>query len=125
MATRCLYGPGSKLHAPSKVGARETDMGNKTVKVADLLERANRMLAAPGSTREGRVAVSVFIESILHETRNYAGFRYLDMDMGADGQWTWGDDTRREYFAAKGIVRVVKCADDPGQCVPIGGHVCK
>ena len=73
----------------------------KTVKVADLVNRANHMLqwSADDLTRE-RQAIAVFVEGVLHDANGYAGYTYLatqwDPDAAAlrDGY----DDTRRRYY---------------------------
>jgi len=49
----------------------------KTVSVQSIRDSVNRMIAAPKSTQEGRVALSVFLSSLLLETGNYHGFNYL------------------------------------------------
>lgn len=53
-------------------------MGRKTFSVEALLRTVNAALAAPGSTPDGREGMSVMLEHVLHETGNYAGFRYLE-----------------------------------------------
>lgn len=57
-------------------------MARKTITVADLVAKTNRMIAAskeniPHDT-EGRLALCTLIESVLHDTGNYRGFQYLD-----------------------------------------------
>ena len=52
-------------------------MSRKTLPVTQIVERANEMLAAPGSTPEGREAICVMVESLLLEAGRYGGFRYL------------------------------------------------
>ncbi len=75
----------------------------KTVDVASLVEDVNRMLAAEGSTRDGRVALAVLIESVLMRTGNYRGFGYLGAEFeqkadGSTGLRREYDDTRRHYY---------------------------
>jgi hypothetical protein len=90
-----------------------------------LLEQVNAMLAAPGGSREGRIALSVLLEKNLHEARIYAGFRYLEVNHTGLKLWhefldrsredglydeayneaykiryqeAFGDDSRRSYY---------------------------
>ena len=99
----------------------------KTIKVARVLEMANRYLASEDTPltlaqvhrREG---VASLLSSILHETGNYAGFSYLDdywlqrpvftaAETGAfnpaSGTWTEGvrnpdcDESRVHYFCSR------------------------
>jgi hypothetical protein len=59
-------------------------------KAATLLkEQVNDMLAAPGGTREGRIALSVLLERNLHDAGIYLGYHYLEID--ADGLRRWHD----------------------------------
>jgi len=94
----------------------------KTIKVEALKIKVNGMLLASQGTgtnmvREGYI---VLLEDILHETDNYAGFRYLDkkdmeqnkgdnelpgvnfddngMVMDMEVRFVNTDDTRRYYF---------------------------
>ena len=80
-------------------------MSRKTYPVASLVSDANTMLAAPGSTRDGRIAIAILVERVLMDTGNYKGFQYLaseflpaaeqtDTNVLRDGY----DDTRRRYF---------------------------
>jgi hypothetical protein len=48
-----------------------------TVRVPELVHKANKYFASEYSTRDGRKALQDFIGSILHETGNYIGFGYL------------------------------------------------
>jgi hypothetical protein len=80
-------------------------MSRKTVPVADLVDRANRMLAADGSTPEGRAAIAVMVESVLLDTGNYRGFSYLPSEYLPAEEQTPGhvlrdgmDHTRRYYY---------------------------
>ena len=95
-----------------------------TKKAATILrDQVNAMLAAPG-TRDGRIALSVLLERNLHDSRQYRGYRYLEISLEgveryhafldrarADGRYddaynaeyklryreAFGDDSRREY----------------------------
>jgi hypothetical protein len=83
--------------------------GNKTVSVLFLLERANKCLASNfaygnGATqmetsRAYRAGIASFIELVLHESGNYAGFGYLG------GPYVAGvtDDTRRVYYYSEAM----------------------
>jgi hypothetical protein len=59
----------------------------KTVKVAWLIDRANAYFEnSADSARMERLSVASFIDTVLHETGNYAGFNYLKPygSIGAD-----------------------------------------
>lgn len=82
-------------------------MARKTINVATVVERANTFLAAPDSftidgldPRSQRLGVCGLLESILHETGNYAGFRYqtTEWDEGTTALRADYDDSRRIYF---------------------------
>lgn len=50
----------------------------KTIKVSRLVEKANDFFKhSPDSARLDRLNVATFLNSVLHETKNYAGFGYL------------------------------------------------
>jgi hypothetical protein len=59
----------------------------KTVTVDIIRDKVNQMIAAPKSTQEGRVALSVFLSSLLLETGNYRGFQYLDWKATGYQKW--------------------------------------
>lgn len=69
----------------------------KTIEVGKVLKLANHMLAAPGTSSEQREGVCSMLETILLETGNYQGYRYLDTSEIA------GNGTRRFYFASKTV----------------------
>lgn len=82
-------------------------MARKTVPVAAITARVNAMMAAPGSGSAPRAALAVFLETVLMDTGNYHGFRYLQSEyLPAEEQdYANGhvlrpgyDDTRRYYF---------------------------
>jgi hypothetical protein len=53
-------------------------MTRKTVRIEDLRTMINsRLKDTPDSSRAEREAYSSLLESLLHETGNYNGFRYL------------------------------------------------
>ena len=50
----------------------------KTIKVSELVDQANKSFRdSKNEWREQRRAIQTFVETILHETGNYNGFRYL------------------------------------------------
>ena len=76
-------------------------MARKTIEVGPLVARLNYFLASDVSTAAEREALANFVEGILFETGNYAGFRYLpnqhgELDFESDG-------TRRFYFVSTNI----------------------
>ena len=64
----------------------------KTIQVGKVLTMANHFLAAENTNADERFAVAQFLESILFETGNYVGYRYLDT------QEVEGMGTRRYYY---------------------------
>jgi len=65
---------------------------HKTVSVGVLKDRANYFLANSKDEEQfERIAIANFLGTILHETGNYHGFKYLT-------DITVGDETRRAYF---------------------------
>ena len=73
----------------------------KTIAVDDVRVIANRMLAdSIDDVREGRIAVTVMLERVLHDTGNYRGFQYLPGVVSHDVSppEVIGDETRRRYF---------------------------
>jgi hypothetical protein len=65
-------------------------MARKTVNIVDVITTANNMLAnSSDEMRESREGISALLESILTNTDNYNGFKYLAYGV---------DVTRREYF---------------------------
>lgn len=49
----------------------------KTIAIKDLLVRVNNMLANSTCSSEVRQGMMGVLESVLHDTGNYKGFRYL------------------------------------------------
>jgi hypothetical protein len=91
-------------------------MAKTTIRVRDLVEKVNRMLSLSTCGAEGREALVSVISSVLHETGNYAGFRYLDegeVPQGhlpgivrkpspcGDDTVSFPDDTRVEFYLSK------------------------
>lgn len=56
----------------------ESKMSKQAARI--LLAQVNAMLAAPGGTREGRIALSVLLEKNLHAARIYRGYSYLEVN---------------------------------------------
>lgn len=70
-----------------------------TAPLAVVIENANRMLAAEGSTVVGREATAHLLESILMDVGAYRGFGYLRSEFSADGTLREDyDDSRRHYY---------------------------
>lgn len=83
-------------------------MARKTIRVADVADKINAMIAATADdmTRE-RQALAGALESILLDTGNYHGFRYLPSEyLPADQQTAENvlrpdyDETRVCYYSA-------------------------
>jgi hypothetical protein len=74
-------------------------MGRKTVEVGKLLNAANKFLAAKDTNEDGREAICSFIEGVLIETKNYEGYRYLELEIHEDRNIQIGSTSRRQYFA--------------------------
>lgn len=71
----------------------------KTVAVADLKDRVNKILAHAPTTRQNRIAVASLLEGVLMDTGNYKGFQYLHTELDLNGQLRpKHDDTRRRYI---------------------------
>ena len=81
----------------------------QTVPVKFLRDRINTLLQAPSHHRrslEGlsaeqayRMGAASVLEAVLHETGNYAGFGYLDVDHTVDPPRI-PDETRRAYYTS-------------------------
>ena len=52
-------------------------MSRKTIKVEDLKNQVNQMLKTSDNNKEYRHGLMTVLESVLHATDNYSGFRYL------------------------------------------------
>lgn len=72
-------------------------MARKTIEVGKILKLANHFLANPNSTLGEREGICSMLETVLFETDNYCGYRYLDTDE------IDGNGTRRYYFPAAKI----------------------
>jgi hypothetical protein len=75
-------------------------MARKTIEVGKMLRVANTFLAAKNTTPEERDGVAVMIETILFETGNYQGFRYLE---SADYPDELYDGSRRAYYPSSTV----------------------
>lgn len=81
---------------------------SKTIAVKTVIARINHMLEhSTPEMRDGRVALTVLAETLLHETKNYHGFGYLPSEYATDGEpvaegtsclRVGYDDTRRQYY---------------------------
>ena len=60
-------------------------MSRKTFKVAEFKEQVNEMLATSTCSHEIREGMMTALEQVLHDTGNYYGFRYLDINQVPDG----------------------------------------
>lgn len=76
----------------------------KTFDVVSLLWHVNHFLrtSKPEQTAE-RTANSALLELVLHQTGNYAGFGYLNMQPDGKGGYTYPDETRRMYYIARDL----------------------
>ena len=63
-----------KIETETKTGVRKM---KKTFKVADLVEIVNGRNKFFGGDKGTRRGANSLLESVLHSTDNYAGFRYL------------------------------------------------
>lgn len=54
------------------------DKGNKTIAVRPLIDHLNEVLAKDTHSVQFRQGVMVVMEDILHKSKNYSGFRYLE-----------------------------------------------
>lgn len=77
-------------------------MARKTVDVQAVKELANRTLASTATFLDPsyRNGVIGMVESVLHNTGNYKGFKYLpsEWDENTGSLRVGYDDTRRQYF---------------------------
>lgn len=52
-------------------------MARKTIKITELVEGINNVLKDAGIREEHKRSLCIFLESLLHDTGNYKGFRYI------------------------------------------------
>lgn len=70
-----------------------------TIAVATLKNKVNDILRESlPEMKESRMALMTLIESVLFETDNYMGFRYLEAEYDGNEVVTLGDETRRQYY---------------------------
>jgi hypothetical protein len=79
----------------------------KTIKVTDLIEKANLFLSSPDPAsadqlvrRERRKAVHAFTENFLHDAKVYAGFGYQRPYRAPEVDPTY-DDSRTFFYTHK------------------------
>jgi hypothetical protein len=84
----------------------------KTIQISALIDMVNERNRSIYGSREGRLARNYFLETILHETGNYEGFRYYSKDElpegvlagvirnDENGERTFPDDSRVSYYHA-------------------------
>ena len=66
---------------------------SKKIAVKCIIEMANEfMKTSPDDAKQDRLSMATFVESILHKTKNYAGFNYLQDYSSPDC------DTSRVFF---------------------------
>lgn len=108
--------------------------GKKTIKVARVLEMANKILAAEDSpyvTDGMRKGIASLLEQILHDTDNYSGFNYLEWLNGGCKRWQeagrpednrayLGNETKRVYYASKAMRPQFLTADERAATYPKG-----
>ena len=75
----------------------------KTVEVGTLLYRVNYFLKNDRSTADEREVMCTFIEGVLHDTGNYRGFKFLDVEHVTDDDGLIvdsiiPDETARRYY---------------------------
>ena len=64
----------------------------KTIRIQELTDLVNNMLEKSTCSKDARQGMIAVIESALHETNSYNGFRYLN-------GWPCEDETRVEFFS--------------------------
>jgi hypothetical protein len=101
--------------------------GRKTVGVAEVIRMVNRSNRLGQGSAEHRAGHNALLETILHATENYEGFRYLrpnevpegeqpGLIAGPDGEAiAFPDETRREY--------ICKVQDEGPRGRPVGSGV--
>ena len=75
----------------------------KTFSVKKLVENTNMRLAKSICSDSERLAMCSVLETVLFETGNYAGYRYLDMADGSPYVSGVTNDSRREYYLYRGL----------------------
>ena len=76
-------------------------MARKTIEVGKILNIANHFLAAKNTSADEREGVCAMLETVLFETGNYMGFRYLE---GSDYPEEFdGLGSRRYYYPSNAV----------------------
>lgn len=75
-------------------------MAKKTVKVVEILDWANSILANPNFSAEFKGGVISTLEKVLHSSGNYHGFKYNEMYDSFDPEFDIGGtkNASRFYF---------------------------
>ena len=83
----------------------------KTIKVVDLIEKVNRKNRVSTCSPDVRAGWNDLLATVLMDTNNYAGFRWLTASeipvgekpgiAGEHPNFTFPDETRKAYFVAK------------------------
>jgi hypothetical protein len=73
-------------------------MARKTIQVEAFRTRINGMLAESTCSPAERGAMATILESVLMDTGNYRGYRYIDAVYTDQGVLVSGDPSRREYL---------------------------
>ena len=71
-------------------------MSRSTVKVSDLVDKANRYVAHIGLSQAEKRAINSFISGVLHDTGNYRGFSYNFSWTGSAEDYARQED--RSYY---------------------------
>lgn len=72
-------------------------MRRKTIKVSEVVEKANEMLEKSTCDSIGRKMVALFVSDLLHATGNYDGFNYLESESNIHGGH-YGKDGRIFFY---------------------------
>ena len=75
-------------------------MARKTIEVGKILKMANAFLAAKNTTADEREGVCAMLETVLFESGNYMGFRYLE---GSDYPEETPSGSRRYYYPSNAV----------------------
>lgn len=73
---------------------------NKTIKVENLVQTANKVFASKTSTKEERATMFAFITDVLISGNAYRGFIYLTEDETPEGHFPgirWSDDGKHHF----------------------------
>lgn len=73
-------------------------MKRKTIEVEMVRDRVNDLLSNPNLMMEEKMGIITMIEYILHETNNYKGFMYLELNNGEAPKLGSDEWVNRKYF---------------------------